>query len=222
MTERRKLVVVGAGGFGPEIVWAARRVNGVHPTFDLAGYCDDDPAKRGGQLDGLELLGRPEDMVGRFESPPVFVCAVGNNERRAALVRRLLALGWDPVTVIDPSVHVAEGVVVGDGTYVGAGSILSPHSRIGEHVIINHHCSVGHDSRIEPFANLSPGVRVSGECVVGEGATLGSNAVIAPGKRVGRHATLGACSFALTSVPDQVTAVGVPARVVVRKRHQPE
>jgi sugar O-acyltransferase (sialic acid O-acetyltransferase NeuD family) len=219
MTERRKLVVVGAGGFGPEILWAARRVNGVHPTFDLAGFCDDNPAKRGGQLDGLEVLGRPEDVAARFETPPAFVCAVGNNERRAAVVGRLLALGWIPVTVIDPSVHVADRVVVGDGTYVGAGSILSPHCRIGEHVMINHHCSIGHDSLIEAFANLSPGVRVSGECVVGEGAMLGSNAVIAPGKRVGRFATLGASSFALTNVPDRVTAVGVPARVVVRKRH---
>lgn len=220
MTERRRLVVVGAGGFGPEIAWAARRVNAVHPTFKLAGYCDDNPAKRGGQLDGLEVLGRPEEAAGRFESPPTFVCAIGNNERRAAMVQRLLALGWVPVSVIDPSVHVGDGVAVGDGTYVGAGSILSPHAQIGAHVVINHHCSVGHDSHIESYSNLAPGVRVSGECVVCEGATLGSNAVIAPGKRVGRHATLGACSFALTNVPDLVTALGVPARVVVRKRQK--
>jgi len=217
MTEQRRLVIVGAGGFGPEVAWAARMFNRVHPTYELVGFCDDDPAKKGLRFDGLEVLGAPEEVGAALEPRPWFLCAVGSNASRAAMVKRLLALGWTPVTVIDPTVYVAEGVVVGDGSYVGAGTILSPHAQIAEHVIINHHCSIGHDSLIASFAQVSPGGRVSGHCVLDEGALLGSNAVVAPGKRIGRFATLGACSFALTDIPDGATAVGIPARVTVRK-----
>lgn len=217
MTEQRRLAIVGAGGFGPEVAWAARMLNRVHPTYELAGFCDDDPAKRGLHFDGLEVLGRPEQAVAALGDRPWFLCAVGDNALRASMVERLLALGWTPATVIDPTVYVAEGVVVGDGSYVGAGSILSPHAQIGAHVIINHHCSIGHDSLIASFAQVSPGGRVSGHSVLDEGALLGSNAVVAPGRRIGRFATLGACSFAMTDIPDGATAVGIPARVTVRK-----
>lgn len=218
MTQRRKLIVVGAGGFGQEVIWAARNFNSVHPTYDICGYCDDDPAKKGETIYGYQVLGRPEDVNATLPSKPCFVCAIGSNRKRCQMVQRLLSLGWIPVTIIDPSVIVAEGVVVAVGTYIGAGSILSPSARIGSHVIINHNCSIGHHSVLGDFAQVSPGGRVSGFSVLKEGATLGSNAAVAPGKSVGRYATLGACSFAVTNVPDGATAIGIPARVTMRHK----
>lgn len=215
MTERRKLIVVGAGGFGQEVIWAAKNFNAVHPTYDVLGYCDDDPDKKGEAIYGYQVLGSPQEADAGMREKPCFVCAIGSNMERSHTVRHVLALGWLPVTIIDPSVIVAEGVTVGDGTYVGAGSILSPYARIGEHVIINHNCSIGHNSVLGGFSQVSPGGRVSGESVLQEGATLGSNAVVAPGKTVGRYATIGACSFALTDIPDGATAIGIPARVTM-------
>jgi sugar O-acyltransferase (sialic acid O-acetyltransferase NeuD family) len=217
MTTPTALIVIGAGGFGPEIVWAAQNTNGVEPTFRLVGFCDDAPDKAGGELAGLPILGSPEDAARRLPDVPGFVCAIGNNKSRAAVVRRALALGWRPLTVIDPSVIVGPRVIVGLGTYVGAGSILSPNARLGNHVIINHHCSVGHDSVLDDFVQVSPGGRVSGGCHLEEGATLGSNAVVAPRCRVGKYATVGAASFALRDVAPRTTVIGTPARVAARQ-----
>jgi sugar O-acyltransferase (sialic acid O-acetyltransferase NeuD family) len=216
MAKRQALIVMGAGGFGQEMVWAAKHFNAVHPTYNILGYCDDDPAKKGKVIYGYPVLGTAEELDTASPDKPCFVCAIGKNNVRAQAVRKLLALRWIPVTIIDPSVIVAEGVEVGEGTYVGAGSILSPYSRIGNHVIINHGCSIGHDSVLGDFVQVSPGGRVSGAAVLKEGATLGSNAVIAPGITLGRYSTLGACSFAATDLPDGVTAVGVPARVIIK------
>jgi acetyltransferase EpsM len=72
---------------------------------------------------------------------------------------------------------------------------------------------------LDDFVQISPGGRVYGSCRVKEGASLGSNAVIAPGITVGRFATLGASSFAMTDITDDVTAIGTPARVVLRHKH---
>lgn len=221
MTERVGLVVIGAGGFGPEVVWAARRFNGVHPTYAILGYCDDDPARAGEAQQGLPVFGTPEEYDRSVAEKPCFICAIGDNRVRAGVVGRALAMGWLPATIIDPSVIVGEGVVVGQGTYVGAGSIVSPNARLGGHVIVNHGCSIGHDSTLGDFVQVSPGGRVSGGCTIKQGATLGSNAVVAPLTTVGAFAVVGACSFAATNIGDEETAVGNPARVMFARRKQP-
>ena len=214
MSNRKRLVVVGAGGFGQEIIWAARNFNSVNPIFEICGYCDDDPSKMGANVYGSPVLGTPEDFASREAGEIWFVCAIGNNRNRSKVVKRIQNLGWQAVTVVDPSVIVAEGVEIGEGCYVGAGSILSPYATLGNHVIINHCCSIGHDSRLEDFVQISPGGRVSGRCTIKEGASLGSNAAVAPGKTVGLYSVIGACSFAIGDVPDGATVVGNPARVI--------
>jgi sugar O-acyltransferase (sialic acid O-acetyltransferase NeuD family) len=217
MGGRTPLVILGAGGFGPEVAWAARNANTVFPHHELIGFCDDDPAKAGSSVADLPVLGSPEAAAKTLPAPPRFICAVGSNAGRAKLVARARALGWLPATVIDPSVIVAPGVVVGDGTYVGAGSILSPNARLGNYVLINHHCSIGHDSTLDDYVSVQPGGRISGGCHLAEGASVSSNGVVAPGRRVGRYATVGAASFAVRDVPDGHTVIGTPARAIARK-----
>ena len=218
MAKERRLIIVGAGGFGQEIVWAVHSMNAIKPQYEVVGYCDDDRAKKGVLIYRTSVLGTPEEVDKALGEEFLFICAVGSNLERAHIVERVLALGWTPVTVIDPSVIIADGVAVGEGTYVGAGSILSPYSQVGKYVIINHHCSIGHNSVLEDFVQVSPGGRVSGGCRIKTGASLGSNAVVAPGKVIGRRATLGACSLAVTDVADDVTAIGTPARIVMRHK----
>jgi len=218
MNKDKRLVIIGAGGFGQEIIWAARNMNASRPQYEIVGYCDDDTTKKGNLIYSAKVLGTPEEVDRIMAEKPCFICAIGDNVKRAKAVKRVLSLGWLPAIVIDPSVIIAEGVSVGEGTYVGAGCILSPYAQIGNYVIINHHCSIGHNSVLDDFVQVSPGGRVSGSCRVKEGASLGSNAVIAPSITVGRFATLGASSFAMTDITDDVTAIGTPARVVLRHK----
>jgi sugar O-acyltransferase (sialic acid O-acetyltransferase NeuD family) len=218
MNQRCRLIIVGAGGFGSEVLWVASSLNAVRPAFDLVGFCDDNASRKGTDAFGHPVLGTPEEAEMVLDEKPSYVCALGNNAARAAMVSRLDALGWEPATVIHPSVILAPGAVVGPGTYIGAGSIVAPNARIGKHVIINLHCSIGHDAVLEDFVQVSPGGRISGNSRLLEGAMLASNAAVAPGRSIGRYATLGACSFALVDVPDGATAVGIPAMVAHRQR----
>ena len=215
--QHRKLIIIGAGGFSKDVVWAIQNSKTVQPWYDLLGYCDDDLAKKNQVIYGYPVLGSPEEVAANLSDKPCFICSIGSNVIRARVVRRVLPLGWIPVTVIDPSVMMTESVVVGAGTYVGARSILSPKATIGNHVIINNHTTIGHDCVLGDFTQVAPGGRVSGASVMEEGALLGANAVVAQGKRLGRYATLGACSFALTNIPDGATAVGIPARVTFQQ-----
>ena len=54
--------------------------------------------------------------------------------------------------------------------------------------------------------------------VLGDNVDLGAYAQILGGVRIGHHAKIGAMSVVLCDVPDGATAVGNPARVIVKQR----
>jgi len=211
-----KLVIVGAGGLGAEVAAAVKNMNADQPTYELLGFCDDDSQKKGTTVDGIPVLGSPEEVERTLGNRLGYLCAIGSNRARMALVGRLSALGWEGSRVIDPSVVRAASARIGPGSYVAPGTVLSPFVEIGSHVIVNFNCSITHNVVLESHSQVAPGGRISGFGILRTGAFVASNGVVAPGVTVGRWATLGACSFAMKDVKDGVTAVGVPARVVFR------
>lgn len=202
------MIIIGAGGFGREVAWVVERINALHPTFELLGFCDDAPDKREGMCGAYRLLGLGENIKAQF-GPVGFFCALGNNRVRRAVFSTVRAAGHEPVTLIDPAATIAPDVEIGAGSYVGINSVVSVGTRIGDGVIVNHHVCVGHDVVIEDFAQLCPGVNVSGGCYVGEGAFMGTNAGTIPLKRIGAWATVGAGTTALRDVADGETRVRV-------------
>ena len=194
-TTGRPLVLIGASGFGCEVLWVCRRAG-----LNVAGFCDDAADKQSGEFGSLPLLGAMEQAAARMGAGTAFHIAVGDNRARERLAARAMACGWSPVSIIDPSALVAPDARVGAGTYVGIGSVVSCKSELGRFVIVNHHVTVGHDASVGAYAQLCPGVRVSGGCVLGEGSLLGSNAAILPGKRMGSWSVLGAGTVASTDL----------------------
>ena len=218
----KRLVIIGAGGQGKEVLWAAKRGQLQGAEIAVEGFCDDAPNLQAGTYCNLPLLGAIEAAASRLQGKIHYNCAIGNNAVRAKIVQRAERFGWEPLSIVDPLVLVAPGVVLGEGSYVGAGTILSPDAILGRHVLVNHDCSIGHDSQLGDFVQVCPGGRISGFAVLGEGAFVGSNGVVGPGVTVGAWASLGANSFAIRAVTAATTAVGNPARAVfARNRPKP-
>lgn len=192
-----QLVIIGASGFGGEVAWICQRAG-----IAVLGFCDDAADKQTGAFSEHPLLGTIEAAAARLEGPVGFHVAVGNNRSRQQLAARALRAGWQPVTVRDPSSICAPGVVVGEGSYLGIGCVVSRNTRLGRYVIVNHQVTMGHDCEVADYAQICPGVRVSGGCRLGEGALLGSNAVTIPGVAVGSWAVLGAGGVALRDIAD--------------------
>ena len=202
----RKLVIIGAGGFGREAAWVVERINAAGPQFELIGFCDDAADKREGLYGGYPLLGPLSGVKARCGEVGFF-CAIGNNRVRQEVMAEGRALGLEPVSLVDPGAVIAPDVEIGRGSFVGIGSVVSVGASLGEGVLVNHQVCVGHDAQVGDFAQLCPGVCVSGGCVVGEGALLGTLAGTIPLKRVGAWATLGAGSVALKDVADGAAVV---------------
>ena len=146
-------------------------------------------------------------------------CAIGENDVRAKIVRTAEELGWRPATLVHPTAILGPNVEIGPGSYVGPVSVISVNTRIGAHVIIDMHVSIGHDAVLNNFCAVFPGARISGSCSLGEYALVGSNATLLPGTQVGERAVVGASSLAHGSVEPDTTILGVPARIVRRRRN---
>jgi sugar O-acyltransferase (sialic acid O-acetyltransferase NeuD family) len=197
-------LIVGASGFGREVLWVCRRAG-----LEVTGFCDDAPDKQSGEFAGLPLLGTIERAAARFGTGTRFHCAVGDNRARQRLAARALAARWEPLALVDPSAVCAPDAALGAGCYVGIGSVVSCASTLGSFVLVNHHATVGHDCRLGDFAQICPGARLSGGCALGEGALLGSNAVLLPEKKMGAWSVLGAGTVGVGNLADSARLVRV-------------
>lgn len=184
-------------------------------SAELLGAVDD--LREAGPWACTEVLGGLDALVELAKQPLQYVTALGSNEKRRELVERIEALGLSdlsPWTLVHPSAHVGPDVTLGVGTLLAPGVIVTTQARIGRHCILNARATVHHDCVLEDFVNLNPGVTLCGNVRVGEGASLGAGATVLEKVTVGRGAVVGAGAVVIRDLPDGVTAVGVPARVV--------
>jgi sugar O-acyltransferase (sialic acid O-acetyltransferase NeuD family) len=219
------LIIVGAGGLAAEGLWVAEAVNqflmaaGRPALWNILGCCVYDPSLYAAEILSYRVLGTPWD-VSRSRAGDLlhYTCCIGDNRIREQEVGVAESFGWRPVTLIHPSCQIAPNAVIGPGTYVAAGAVVCTNTKVGSHVVINNHVSVGHDSIMGDFSQACPGSRISGKCKVGRSAFLGTNSTLLPGVALGDRSVLGANSVALDSVEPDVTAVGIPARIVPRRK----
>lgn len=212
------LVIVGAGGLGRETAFLVEQINDAAPAdaapWDLRGFVDDAPALQERQVQDQPVRGDVDWLCRRRALH--YVLAIGDPAVRRRLAARLDDAPPRAASLIHPSVRLH------DTTHVGAGSILckgvtpTVNVSIGRHAVLDSHVTVGHDATVEAFATLHPGVHLSGNGRLGKGARLGAGAVVLPGVQVGAQTTVGAGAVAHRDLPENCTAVGVPARCLDR------
>ncbi|WP_246514810.1 acyltransferase [Desulfonema limicola] len=96
---------------------------------------------------------------------------------------------------------------LGFKTDIGAFSYINAKNYviIEDFVQIGSHCSIYSVSTIDNKQGL---VKLKKNC------KIGSHSVIMPGVTVGENSVVGAFSFVNQDIPDNVTAVGVPAKII--------
>ncbi len=215
-TTATDLIIVGAGGQGLEAAWIAVEIAlAGRANFHLLGFVDDAPGIVGKQVGRWSVLSGVDDFIAQHRGQSLlFHCAIGRNDARKLVVRKMEEAGFRPMTLISPQATVSPDVTVGEGSFVASRAYLGPEAKIGRHVLVNVHASMGHHSVTEDFAQICPGARVSGGCRLGEGVFLGSNAVLAPLVKMGPWSSLGAAAFAGRDIPTDAVFVGNPARQI--------
>lgn len=207
-----RIVILGAGAFGREVLDIVEAQNKLSKKWEVLGFLDERPSLHGQVVNGYRVLGFLETI--RDTTGWNAVCAIGDNRSRKRTVEAAQGKGLEFVNLIHPSAVLTERVTLGKGVVITAGCVLTNNIDIRDHAILNLASTVGHDAKIGAYCQLCPGARVSGRTTLGEGVFLGTGAITLPGISIGEWSIIGAGAVVADNVPANVTAVGIPARIV--------
>lgn len=204
--------VYGAGGHAHVVI------DVLHDQgIAVEGIFDDWPERRHpghhGVEPGIRLAGNERFPILDL---PVILC-VGRNAERAELAHMLNASFG---IACHSTAIIAETVAIGQGSVVLHGAIIQTNTILGRHVLVNTAASIDHDNVIGDYAHISPHVTLCGHVEVGEGTHIGAGAVVIPKVKIGKWSTVGAGTVVLHDIPDHVTVVGNPARLVTGSHGQ--
>ena len=216
----KQIAIYGAGGFGREVAWLVQSCNEDEERFQVVCFIDDDQALYGQILNGITVMGL-ESVRDQFPLARI-VCGIGTPRIRQQLMEKAAAAGFECETFIHPRVERSQWVEIGSGSVICAGNILTTNIILGAHVQINIDCTIGHDVIIKDYATLCPGVHVSGCVHLGRRVFVGAGAVIINGTQeepvtIGDDVVIGGGACVTQSLPANITAVGVPAKIVKRR-----
>jgi sugar O-acyltransferase (sialic acid O-acetyltransferase NeuD family) len=214
----KNLVLFGASPFGDEIAQMFRDINARTHEWNIVGFLDDNASLTGSVRNGAPVLGNRAWLDGVDISGLWFVCCIGSPKAREKVVTDLNLRGVHFAVGIHPTVVMSDSVEVGAGSIITAGNILTTNIKIGNHVILNLACTVGHQTLMEDYVTVNPGANISGNVTLRQGSYIGTNATVLEKITVGANSIVGACAVINKDLPANVTAVGVPGKVI--KVHQ--
>jgi galactoside O-acetyltransferase len=121
----------------------------------------------------------------------------GSNDNTEIIFGKGISINYD----VSINADCGGKIIIGDNSLIGPGVIIraSNHNTELLNSPIN---SQGH---------------IPGRIEIGENVWLGANVIILPNVRIGNNSIIGAGSVVTKNVPENVVAVGVPAKVIKKR-----
>ena len=208
-----KLVIIGASGFGREVLWTIEDCNKQSKKYEILGFIDDDESLWGKVIDEYPVLGGLEWFSTESKENIECVIGISDSKVRRKIVEKLAKQKIIFSIIIHPSVIYSKSVSIGQGTIIQAGSILTIDIQIGDHVHVNIDSTIGHDSTIGDFVTINPGVNINGNTTIGNDTFVGTGTVMNQKLKIGNNSIIGAGTVLLEDVPAFSMYVGVPGKM---------
>lgn len=207
------LVIYGAGGLGRELLGLLRALDPDERQWRFKGFIDDS-RETGDPVDGCKVVGGKKTLLSA-DTPLSVVMGIASPAAKASLYAELAEnphLSF-PV-LIHPRAYVEPSARLSPGSVVSPFCFVAVNARLGLCTFLNAAAQIGHDSTLGDFSSVMPSVNISGNVSIGPRTLVGVGARILQGLAVGADSTVAIGSVVLNDVPDQVTVMGYPARVV--------
>lgn len=188
-----KLALFGKGGHAREV--------GVQIGKPITYFVDDD------------FVDENSSPISSFNPEEyLMMVAVSDVNDRKTIVSKL-----PPQTKYFTFVHptaliMDENVEIGDGSFIGAHSIITTNVKIGNHSILNRGNQIGHDTVIGDYFSAMPGAIVSGNVIIGEQVYMGTNSSIKEKLHISSKVTIGSNGAVIKNIITSGVYVGVPVK----------
>lgn len=150
--QMKRLLILGAGGFGQMIQETARLLGYAKVVFlDDAAKCED-------------VVGKCCDYQAFLSEYDTAVAALGDNGMRLYWTEKLMEAGYKVPAIIHPSAVVSPSAEIGNGSFIMQRAVINTHTVIEQGVLVNSGAVVDHDSHVGKGAHIGLGSVVKANC----------------------------------------------------------
>lgn len=212
-----KAVILGAGIAG-RLYLDTLRDCPESGTVEVVGFIDDNPELQGRQVSGIPVLGtytQLPELIKKHDIEGAFVVYSDRFARlRGERFNQCRELGLKPINIIHPSAIIASSVSIGEGVFIGRRVIIELGTKIGDNCSIHRGSIIGEDCVLEESVFLTAGVNLAAVVTIGKNTMFGTGAIVIARCHIGKDVIVGAGAVVIKDVPEGVTVVGVPARII--------
>ena len=205
------LGIYGSGGCGREV----RDIAELLGTWKEIVFIDDIAEE--GMFKGIERMSFRSFIQRYNPKSALVIIAVGEPKDREDLYNKVKEKGYSFANVIHPLAWISPLAKLGQGILIKAWAVISCDTIVEDNVRIETFVVVGHDCIVRRGCQLSPNVTMGGRSEIGSGTYIGINVPIKEDIRIGAGSVVGMGSVVLRDIPDNVIALGNPARAMKHK-----
>ncbi|HMT01716.1 MAG TPA: acetyltransferase [Burkholderiales bacterium] len=187
--------LIGYGGHAKEVM---RQMNIILPCFVSDNYLTNETIP-----------------LSKFNPAKYIVMiAVSNSIDRYNIVNQLPKETKYFTWIHNTALIMDNNIEIGDGSFIGAYSILTTNIKLGNHTILNRANHIGHDCTIGNYFTALPGSIVSGNVKIGDKVSLGTNSSIKEKITICDNVVIGLNSGVVKNILEPGIYGGVPVKLL--------
>lgn len=203
----KKIIIVGAGGFGREAYYLIKAINKQDPKWEIKGFIDDYVKSLDDKHISTPIISTISDYTPEDED--WFVLGIASPRGKEKVATLLKSKGAHFATLIHPTADINETAEIGEGCVISGGSI-GDCSKIGNFVHIAA-SMVGQDVEIGDYTTTTAYVNIP-SAKIGKRCFIGSHSVIF--NNLGDDVEVVAGSVVFHKVKNNTMVMGYPAKRV--------
>ena len=142
------------------------------------------------------------------------IVAIGDPKERKDIVDRL-PNETEYFTFIHPTALVMDdNIEIGEGSFIGANSILTTNIKVGKHTLLNRGNHIGHDTVIGDYLSMMPNSVISGNVNIGDRFYIGTNSSVKEKLNICDDVKVGLNSGVVKDINESGTYVGLPVKKI--------
>lgn len=210
---KKKLILIGGGGHAKVVIDAVDQ-----SKYEIVGILEKDNCHLHEKINGIEIIGidsQSKDFLSLgIKYAFIAIGHIGNSKIRNMIFSQMQDKGFEFINIVHCNAVLSDSVRMGKGNLIMAGSILNTEVYIGNNNIINTGVILEHEVVVKNGVHIAPGVVIAGRSKINDNVFIGAGSTVIQGISIGKNSIVGAGSVVIHDIPDNVIAVGNPARII--------
>ena len=200
------IYILGAGNMAREVLAIYEHAGRFN---EVAGFIEENCQRADSTIRSKPVM--DASVINTLSQDSIFIGAMGS-PRKKKWIDEIELKGFYFDIVVHPSVIMGDDVNFGEGCIISPGVILTCNVKIKKQSIINIGTTISHDCTIGNFVTVGPGANIGGNVTIGDECWIGIGVTIIDKVSIGKGSYIGAGAVVTKDIPENVLAVGVPAK----------